>query len=135
MAAGAIVGGSLGVIAGSVTVGLLTLTGTTMEEVRYWQYKWRADRSDAYKEGFEKSLEKTPLSHKNVIQDLHDIKIGVTRPNLDELSDEPPTKEELIAAKKSKETKSEEVEAKKSTETKSEEIKPEIVSKESNEKK
>lgn len=101
MAAGALVGGGLGTVAGGVTVGLLALTGTTMEEVRYWQYKWKTDRDDAYKEGFEKGLSETPFNHKNVMQDLHDIKVGVTRPNLDQLSDEPeePKKDESEAKK------------------------------------
>lgn len=107
MVAGAAVGGGLGLVAGGISVGLLKLTGTSMEEVRYWQYKWKTDREQAYREGFDKSLQNTPLNHKSVIQDLHDIKIGVTRPNLDELPDEPPKK---VEAKVSTENKEEEVE-------------------------
>lgn len=119
MAAGALVGGGLGVVAGGVTVGLLKLTGTTMEEVRYWQYKWRTHRSEAYKEGFEIGLQNSQFSHKSVIHDLHDIKIGVTRPNLDELSDEPATEgKKDEATKKSEEVKKSESPAKESSETK-----------------
>lgn len=94
MVSGALVGGGIGSVAGLITVGLLKLTGTSMEEVRYWQYKWKADRHEAYREGFEKSLVKSQWSHKTVMQDLHDIKVGVSRPNLDELSDEPTKKED-----------------------------------------
>lgn len=120
MAAGALVGGSLGVVAGGITVGLLSLTGTTMEEVRYWQYKWRTDRSQAYKDGFELGLEQSNWSHKSVIHDLHDIKIGVTRPNLDELPDEPvtPKKNEENEASKSEEVKKSETPVKESSEKK-----------------
>lgn len=110
MGAGALVGGSLGVVAGGITVGLLKLTGTTMEEVRYWQYKWRADRHQAYRDGFELGLKNSPYNHKSVIHDLHDIKIGVTRPNLDELSDEPPETKE--SASKEEEVKKSEEESK-----------------------
>jgi hypothetical protein len=128
MGAGALVGGGLGIIAGGVTVGLLKLTGTSMDEVRYWQYKWRATRDQAYKDGFELGVTNSKYSKTNVAQDLHDIKIGVTRVNLDELPDEPLTKEELKAQRDGK---SEEV---KKSESKKEE-KSESVAKESSEKK
>ncbi|XP_063922274.1 RPII140-upstream gene protein isoform X1 [Zophobas morio] len=47
---GMIVGGGLGsvlgLMAGSVTLGILSLTGMTMEEARYWQYYWRQERQN-----------------------------------------------------------------------------------------
>lgn len=41
---GGLLGGGLGCIAGGVSLLVMSTTGTTMEEVRYWQYKWRQDR-------------------------------------------------------------------------------------------
>lgn len=107
MGAGGLVGGVLGLVAGSITVGLLKLTGTTMDEVRYWQYKWKAQQNQAYRDGFEIGLSKSPYYHKNVMQDLHDLKIGVARVNLDELPDEP-VKEEGKKEAKIEESKKEE---------------------------
>lgn len=46
MTAGVLVGGFLGTIAGGITLLLLTTTGMTMEESRYWQYKWRQNRDE-----------------------------------------------------------------------------------------
>lgn len=47
-----IVGAGLGVILGSIggiaTSSLLNATGMTMEEVRYWNYKWSQSRSDSF---------------------------------------------------------------------------------------
>lgn len=51
MIAGGVVGGALGSIAGAVSLGLMYLTGTSMEEMRYWQYKWKEEYQ-------EKKLEK-----------------------------------------------------------------------------
>ncbi|KAK7075645.1 Complex I assembly factor timmdc1, mitochondrial [Halocaridina rubra] len=47
MISGCIIGGGLGTIAGCVSLGVLYLTGTSMEEVRYWQYKWKEEKQDA----------------------------------------------------------------------------------------
>lgn len=44
MAVGGLLGGSLGGIAGLISLLVMQLSGTSMEEVRYWQYKWRANR-------------------------------------------------------------------------------------------
>lgn len=90
MAAGGIVGGTLGLFAGVATVGLLSLSGMTMEEARYWQYKWKTERHNAYKEGFDMAMEGTKFDHKDPMQDEHDEKIGVTTQNLFALPDEPP---------------------------------------------
>jgi hypothetical protein len=90
MAAGGIVGGTLGLFAGIVTVGLFKLSGITMEEARYWQYKWKTERHNAYKEGFDLAMEGTGYCHKNEMQDAHDEKVGATKQNLFALPDEPP---------------------------------------------
>lgn len=52
MTAGGIIGGVLGGIGGAASLLILNLSGTSMEEVRYWQYKWRANRDDAIAESF-----------------------------------------------------------------------------------
>ncbi|KAF2885657.1 hypothetical protein ILUMI_20508 [Ignelater luminosus] len=62
---GWIVGGGLGIvlgaIAGVITTSLLKLTGMSMEEVRYWNYKWAKARTDSYNREFGKHLEKESL--------------------------------------------------------------------------
>ncbi|XP_055375077.1 RPII140-upstream gene protein [Condylostylus longicornis] len=50
MAAGGIVGGTLGGIAGIISLLLMKASGTTMEEIRYWQYKWKLDRDNVVNE-------------------------------------------------------------------------------------
>lgn len=44
MLAGGLVGGAFGTIAGGLSLLILRTTGMSMEEVRYWQYKWRMER-------------------------------------------------------------------------------------------
>jgi len=44
--AGGILGAGLGGIAGLVSLAILKLSGTTMEEVRYWQYQWKVERDE-----------------------------------------------------------------------------------------
>ena len=50
MAAGGIIGGALGGVAGAASLLIMNLTGTSMEDVRYWQYKWRLEREDSVRE-------------------------------------------------------------------------------------
>lgn len=56
MTAGGIIGGVLGGLGGAVSLLILHLSGTSMEEVRYWQYKWRTNRDDAIAESFKVML-------------------------------------------------------------------------------
>jgi len=60
-----VVGGGLGLVLGTIagagTSALLSLTGMTMEEVRYWNYKWVQARSDSYDKEFKKHLEKEQM--------------------------------------------------------------------------
>lgn len=44
MAVGGLLGGGLGGVAGILSLLIMRASGTSMEEVRYWQYKWRANR-------------------------------------------------------------------------------------------
>lgn len=44
MAVGGLLGCALGSIGGLFTLLLLRASGTSMEEIRYWQYKWRSHR-------------------------------------------------------------------------------------------
>lgn len=71
MAAGGIIGGGLGGIAGLASLGLLKLSGTSMEEMRYWQYKWRLDRDDNVREAFKSQIDKQPEVIVN-----HDANLG-----------------------------------------------------------
>lgn len=94
VAAGAVVGTGLGLVAGCASVGLIKLSGTSMEEARYWQYKWKTDRIGAYREGYEKNLKLTPFYHKDAHQDAHDERIGENVIDLKDLSDEVEKKDE-----------------------------------------
>ncbi|XP_017021571.1 RPII140-upstream gene protein [Drosophila kikkawai] len=57
MAAGGIIGGFLGGVAGVASLLLMKASGTSMEEVRYWQYKWRLERDDNIQQAFKKMTE------------------------------------------------------------------------------
>lgn len=52
MAAGGIIGGFLGGLGGAASLLIMALSGTSMQEVRYWQYKWRTNRDDAIAESY-----------------------------------------------------------------------------------
>ncbi|XP_046614655.1 RPII140-upstream gene protein isoform X1 [Neodiprion virginianus] len=44
MLVGGAVGGVFGGVAGALSLALLKISGTTMEEIRYWQYNWKKSR-------------------------------------------------------------------------------------------
>ncbi|PSN37424.1 RPII140-upstream protein [Blattella germanica] len=44
-------GGVLGGIAGLASLGILKMTGMTMEEVRYWQHEWKTNREKRFRKG------------------------------------------------------------------------------------
>lgn len=50
IAVGGIVGGVLGGVAGGISLLLLKISGQTMEDVRYWQYKWQHSRDSTANE-------------------------------------------------------------------------------------
>ncbi|KAF5303468.1 hypothetical protein FQA39_LY09931 [Lamprigera yunnana] len=58
MLVGGILGGILGTLGGILTLSALQMTGMTMQEVRYWNYKWYEHRSDAFNKGFQKHFDK-----------------------------------------------------------------------------
>lgn len=47
MTVGCILGLGLGGLAGGASLLLLKVSGTSMEEVRYWQYNWKLEREAA----------------------------------------------------------------------------------------
>jgi hypothetical protein len=73
---GWIVGGGLGAVlgftAGCVTLGLMKLTGMSMDEVYYWQQHWEQERSDYVNKGISDYLAK---EEGEVIQD-HNRRVG-----------------------------------------------------------
>lgn len=94
MTAGAAVGAALGIVSGGVSIGLIKLSGVTMEETRYWQYKWKTERIEAYKEGFDKNMKGTPYYKSDPMQEFHDAKIVDSKIELNQLADEAPETEE-----------------------------------------
>lgn len=81
MAAGALIGGGLGTVAGGVSLLILKSTGMTMEEVRYWQYKWRANRDETISQGYKTQMIGTEHHDELIIH--HDSKPEVGERNLD----------------------------------------------------
>ena len=74
MAAGGIIGGVLGGIAGGASLALLYLSGTSMEDIRYWQYKWRLDRDQQISEAIKSQVEEEKKSFELIKE--HDMKVG-----------------------------------------------------------
>lgn len=81
MAAGGLVGGFLGTIAGGVSLLVLKTTGMSMEEVRYWQYKWRADRDDTINE----AMKAQTIDERDQLMEWKDSKVGQDKLSLDTL--------------------------------------------------
>lgn len=77
MFAGGLVGGVLGTVAGGVSLLVLRSSGMTMEEVRYWQYKWRSQRDDAIADNFASAIKGT--EHDNVLMKSHDSRVGLDK--------------------------------------------------------
>uniref|UniRef100_A0A182YS17 Complex I assembly factor TIMMDC1, mitochondrial n=2 Tax=Anopheles stephensi TaxID=30069 RepID=A0A182YS17_ANOST len=63
MASGGLVGLVLGGLAGGLSLGIMRATGTTMEEVRFWQYKWHTNREQVIRESIktQADVEEEPL--------------------------------------------------------------------------
>lgn len=98
MAAGAIFGGVFGTIAGGVTLLILYSTGMTMEEARYWQYKWRSNRDDAVNESIKVDVRGTEM-HEPMF-DEHDTKHGATNLDLKILDAKEKVVEKVVAVEK-----------------------------------
>lgn len=84
MTAGGVVGGFLGGIAGLFTLGLLKLTGRTMEDVQYWQNKWQVQRRQIEKEAWAIDQGYTP----NPLEMNHTLRVGTENLTLDTLDAE-----------------------------------------------
>ncbi|XP_030371348.1 RPII140-upstream gene protein [Scaptodrosophila lebanonensis] len=74
MAAGGLIGGFLGGIAGVTSLLLMKVSGTSMEEVRYWQYKWRLERDETIAQAMKKQAERAGETPK--LFTAHDEKVG-----------------------------------------------------------
>jgi complex I assembly factor TIMMDC1 len=68
-------GGIVGAVAGGCSLAILKATGMTMEEIRYWQYKWRSSRDDAIQETFRESVKEDTDRTDSIIHQ-HDDKVG-----------------------------------------------------------
>lgn len=71
MIAGGAVGGFLGAMAGSISLAIMYVTGTSMEEIRYWQYKWKEDYQQSklqrLREAREKEIDPLLTGHNQVL--------------------------------------------------------------------
>lgn len=85
MVAGAIVGGGLGIFAGGASLGVMKLSGTSMEEVRYWQYQWHKKRIDLEQAGYAKQAQS---EHPNPLMDAHNELVGADKLTLDVIDEE-----------------------------------------------
>lgn len=96
MAAGAIVGAGLGIFAGTASLGVMKLSGTSMEEVRYWQYQWHKKRIDLEQAGYAKQMKS---EHPNPLLDAHHELVGENKLSLDAIQEEEGDKPVVVAAK------------------------------------
>lgn len=85
MVAGGIVGGVLGIFAGGASMGVMKLSGTSMDEVRYWQYQWHKKRIDLEQAGYAKQEES---ANPNPLLDAHNELVGKGQLTLDAIKDE-----------------------------------------------
>lgn len=51
----------MGALAGLCTTGLMKLTGMTMNDIRYWQYKWRESKMELKNKAIARQLEEEKL--------------------------------------------------------------------------
>jgi complex I assembly factor TIMMDC1 len=78
MAAGGLVGLAFGGIAGGLSLAIMKATGTSMEEVRYWQYKWKTDREALINE-----VKRAQPAEPDPLMDQHDAHVGGEKLSLD----------------------------------------------------
>ncbi|XP_053684640.1 RPII140-upstream gene protein [Sabethes cyaneus] len=72
MTSGGLVGLAFGGVAGVISLGILKASGTTMEEVRFWQYKWKAHRDTAILE----SMKRQTPPESDPLLEIHHAKFG-----------------------------------------------------------
>lgn len=82
MVSGGLVGMAFGGIAGLASLAILRASGTTMEEVRFWQYKWKASRDEAINE----SLKVQSSEESDQLLDGHHRKFGTANITLDNIA-------------------------------------------------
>lgn len=82
MTSGGLVGMALGGAAGIASLAILKSTGTTMEEVRFWQYKWKVHRDEAINE----SLKVQSTEEADLLLENHHEKFGASNIALDNIS-------------------------------------------------
>lgn len=102
MIAGAIVGGGLGIFAGGASMGVMKLSGTSMEEVRYWQYQWHKKRIDLEQAGYAKQAQS---ENPNPLLDAHHELVGEGQLTLDAIKDEEEEKGSAVVKVKAVEEK------------------------------
>lgn len=102
MIAGAIVGGGLGIFAGGASLGVMKLSGTSMEEVRYWQYQWHKKRIDLEQAGYAKQAQS---ENPNPLLDAHHELVGEGQLTLDAIKDEEEEKGSAVVKAKAVEEK------------------------------
>lgn len=82
MTSGGLVGMALGGAAGVASLAILKSTGTTMEEVRFWQYKWKVSRDEAINE----SLKMQSTEEADLLLANHHEKFGTSNNALDSIA-------------------------------------------------
>nr|CAD7586282.1 unnamed protein product [Timema genevievae] len=85
MVVGGLLGSALGGLAGGFSLAIFKITGTSMEDVRYWQYRWKQERVKQEQKVFKTYEEKEDfplLKH-------HNQKIGPAGETLTALDSEP----------------------------------------------
>nr|CAD7200377.1 unnamed protein product [Timema douglasi] len=85
MVVGGLLGSALGGLAGGLSLAILNITGTSMDDVRYWQYKWKQERVKQEQKTFKTYEERKDfplLKH-------HNEKIGPAGETLTALDSEP----------------------------------------------
>lgn len=81
MTSGGLVGMTFGGIAGVLSLAILRATGTTMEEVRFWQYKWQDSRDQAIRD----SIAKQSAGDPDPLLEGHHEKFGSSNLDLDKV--------------------------------------------------
>nr|CAD7433394.1 unnamed protein product [Timema monikensis] len=85
MVVGGLLGSALGGLAGGISLAIFSITGTSMEDVRYWQYKWKQERVKQEQKMFKTDEERKDfplLKH-------HNERIGPAGETLTALDSEP----------------------------------------------
>ncbi|XP_066157248.1 RPII140-upstream gene protein [Euwallacea fornicatus] len=92
---GGVLGSALGFICGSATMGILYMTGLTMEETRYWQSKFKNTRDEHFRKGIEKIREAEDLA----VLKIHNDEVGEAGKSLDNLEGQDNRKHIILVPK------------------------------------